>query len=327
MCTAELLSGLRSIEWDLQDLDDTVSIVEGNRQKYGLEDTDVQERKEFIAKTRKQMVALRDEVQGQSMAASTPGFSTAKSGPKMPSIGKSKGYGKVGSMDDTVEMMAASEDVERGGGSDEILGGGDDEILGAEPDRRDSRDATPERGRHRVKKCCLGVCVLLLLLAGGAFAFLHYSGRAGAVEAAVSGRLHTANTAATAATSTTATTATAATAAAAASEPGTSTSTPSPSPAARRRQLMQAMEGATHAAPTGAQVRISMPSPLLRLRRGIAAVGWLCRDFLAWLRAYLGGGPSLCVLGRANLRINHLISLSPLGFGSCLSLSLLGFGS
>ena len=42
--TSELLSGLRSIEWDLQDLEDTVSIVKGNRQKFQLDDADVQVR-------------------------------------------------------------------------------------------------------------------------------------------------------------------------------------------------------------------------------------------------------------------------------------------
>jgi hypothetical protein len=42
VCAAELLSGLRSIEWDLQDLEDTVSIVVGNLAKFGLEESDVQ---------------------------------------------------------------------------------------------------------------------------------------------------------------------------------------------------------------------------------------------------------------------------------------------
>ena len=42
--TSELLSGLRSIEWDLQDLEDTVSIVKGNRLKFQLDDADVQAR-------------------------------------------------------------------------------------------------------------------------------------------------------------------------------------------------------------------------------------------------------------------------------------------
>ena len=70
----------------------------------------LQARKDFIESTRKQIVALRDEVQGNPAA---PGFSTKKSsGPSLPSIGKkSKGYGKVGSQD-TVEMMPAAGDDE-----------------------------------------------------------------------------------------------------------------------------------------------------------------------------------------------------------------------
>ena len=43
--SSELLSGLRSIEWDLQDLEDTVSIVEGNRVKFHLDESDVQARR------------------------------------------------------------------------------------------------------------------------------------------------------------------------------------------------------------------------------------------------------------------------------------------
>ena len=190
MQTAELLSGLRSIEWDLQDLEDTVSIVEGNRQKFMLEESDVQERKDFIANTRKQIVSLRDEVQGVSMAASTPGFSTAKSGPKLPSIGKSKGYGKVGSMDDTVEMMAAHEDMEHGNGGSSSAPpnrlSNDDEILGAEPDAYLGDDAAAlDRGRHRRKKCCLAVCVSVLLVGGAVFAALNYTGRDGGAGAAI----------------------------------------------------------------------------------------------------------------------------------------------
>lgn len=39
--SSELLSGLRSIEWDLQDLEDTVSIVESNRQKFQLDEAEL----------------------------------------------------------------------------------------------------------------------------------------------------------------------------------------------------------------------------------------------------------------------------------------------
>ena len=151
-----------------------MSIVEGNRQKFQLEESDVQERKNFIESTRRQIVALRDEVQG---AAMTPGFSTKSSGSKViPSIGsnKSKGYGKVGTGDD--EMTPAS-DIEMSGGRS-MAGGAavresnEDEILGAEPENSGvGHSADPSRGRHRKKKCCLGVCVLLLLLGGAAAAF------------------------------------------------------------------------------------------------------------------------------------------------------------
>ena len=63
--TSELLSGLRSIEWDLQDLEDTVSIVKGNRLKFQLDDADVQAREDFIEMTRQQITAMRDQVQGR----------------------------------------------------------------------------------------------------------------------------------------------------------------------------------------------------------------------------------------------------------------------
>lgn len=177
---SELLSGLRSIEWDLQDLEDTVSIVEGNRAKFQLEEHEVQERKEFITSTRNQIVVLRDEVQG---AALSPGFSTAKKGPKMPSIGsKSKGYGKVGSQDDTIEMPASDMgDIERGAGGSGAApqrASNEDDILGADTDGGVAVEE-PSRGRHRKKKVCLGLS-LLLLIAGGAAAAVLSGGASGA---------------------------------------------------------------------------------------------------------------------------------------------------
>jgi hypothetical protein len=49
--TAELLSCLRSIEWDLQDLEDHLSIVEGNRTKFAsLDDDFIAARKELIVR-------------------------------------------------------------------------------------------------------------------------------------------------------------------------------------------------------------------------------------------------------------------------------------
>ena len=62
----ELLSGLRAVEWDLQDLEDTVSIVEGSRMQTQHDAREVLARKVFIEATRKQIVTIRKEVQGQS---------------------------------------------------------------------------------------------------------------------------------------------------------------------------------------------------------------------------------------------------------------------
>jgi hypothetical protein len=62
----ELLSGLRAVEWDLQDLEDTVSIVEGSRMQTQHDAREVLARKVFIEATRKQIVTIRKEVQDQS---------------------------------------------------------------------------------------------------------------------------------------------------------------------------------------------------------------------------------------------------------------------
>ena len=133
---------------------------------------------DFIESTRKQIVAPRDEVQGNPAA---PGFSTKKSrGPSLPSIGKkSKGYGKVGSQD-TVEMMPAAgdeeeeDDVESATPStvprplnDEIIGddavgvdgangviNGGNGSAGAGGSSLDALSPMPSKGRDRRKKCC-----------------------------------------------------------------------------------------------------------------------------------------------------------------------------
>mmetsp|Transcript_8190 Transcript_8190/g.27806 ORF Transcript_8190/g.27806 Transcript_8190/m.27806 type:complete len:260 (+) Transcript_8190:175-954(+) len=59
---SELLSGLRSIEWDLQDLEETIGIVMGNRQKFGLSDEEIASRQEFVETTRANVTSIRGEV-------------------------------------------------------------------------------------------------------------------------------------------------------------------------------------------------------------------------------------------------------------------------
>ena len=74
----ELLSGLRAVEWDLQDLGDTVSIVEGSRMQTQHDAREVLARKVFIEATRKQIVTIRKEVQDQSGEMGS--LSTSKAG-------------------------------------------------------------------------------------------------------------------------------------------------------------------------------------------------------------------------------------------------------
>jgi len=49
--TNQLRTGIKSIEWDLQDLEETIGIVENNRQKFRLEQAEVDSRKKFISET------------------------------------------------------------------------------------------------------------------------------------------------------------------------------------------------------------------------------------------------------------------------------------
>jgi Syntaxin 6, N-terminal len=176
--SSELLSGLRAIEWDLQDLEDTVSIVEGNRIKFQLDEGDMHARKEFIETTRRQIVTIRNEVQGKNSARS--GFSTGKPPAKggLPSISKAKGYGKVGS-DDPLPP-ADDSDVERGAqpSARSPRSDGADEILGAELDV--GTEMPPPPGRHRQKKQCLAAFVVLLAIGGAASAAAGMGGGAAA---------------------------------------------------------------------------------------------------------------------------------------------------
>ena len=164
--TSELLSGLRSIEWDLQDLEDTVSIVKGNRLKFQLDDADVQAREDFIEMTRQQITAMRDQVQGSS-AAESPGFST-KGGSGLPSIGKSKGYARAGGEE---SVPLGQGDLEMNGipaGRDQpMASAANDEILGAD---LSINTPIPSRNRHAIKKAVLGVTILVLLGVGAAAA-------------------------------------------------------------------------------------------------------------------------------------------------------------
>ena len=93
--TSELLSCLRSIEWDLQDLEDAVSIIEGNRQKFSeLDDDSVATRRALIDSVRRKIDHVRESVQE---AASVEGghSASAKKSSAIPGLKKECRYGKL----------------------------------------------------------------------------------------------------------------------------------------------------------------------------------------------------------------------------------------
>lgn len=116
--SAELLSCLRSIEWDLQDLEDTVSIIEGNRQKFDMDDDQLKARKDFIDAMKAKLDRVREEV---NSSASGEGYRAKGTGGA--SVGKSKGYGKMpggssprggGAGDAAAQLAPAQEDGDGG---------------------------------------------------------------------------------------------------------------------------------------------------------------------------------------------------------------------
>ena len=58
----ELRNSLRSIEWDLEDLDETISIVEANPSKFQISQDDLKNRKMFIIQTRKTIGEMKAEL-------------------------------------------------------------------------------------------------------------------------------------------------------------------------------------------------------------------------------------------------------------------------
>lgn len=60
--TNELRNSLRSIDWDLEDLEETIGIVEANPGKFKLPSGDLQERKVFVERMREAVQEMRDHM-------------------------------------------------------------------------------------------------------------------------------------------------------------------------------------------------------------------------------------------------------------------------
>ncbi|XP_068130307.1 syntaxin-10 [Hyperolius riggenbachi] len=69
--TNELRNSLRSIEWDLEDLEETISIVESNTKKFKISPSELSERKNFVEKTRGSLKEMRDHISSPRAQAFT----------------------------------------------------------------------------------------------------------------------------------------------------------------------------------------------------------------------------------------------------------------
>jgi len=65
-CITELKNSLRSIEWDLEDLEDTVQIVEKNPTKFRIDGAELAVRKGFIENTREEVNLMKDRLTNPS---------------------------------------------------------------------------------------------------------------------------------------------------------------------------------------------------------------------------------------------------------------------
>ncbi|XP_037945346.1 syntaxin-6-like [Teleopsis dalmanni] len=60
--TTELRNALRSIEWDLEDLEDTISIVEKNPNKFRIDNRELSSRRHFIDSTRDEVKQMKEKM-------------------------------------------------------------------------------------------------------------------------------------------------------------------------------------------------------------------------------------------------------------------------
>ncbi|KAM5172461.1 syntaxin-10 [Mantella aurantiaca] len=69
--TNELRNSLRSIEWDLEDLEETISIVEANPKKFKISEVELIERRNFVETTRSSLKEMRDHISSPRAQAVT----------------------------------------------------------------------------------------------------------------------------------------------------------------------------------------------------------------------------------------------------------------
>ena len=60
--TNEIKNNIRSVEWDLEDLEETIGIVEANPSKFTLSANEISSRKGFIGNVRKTAQSIKDDI-------------------------------------------------------------------------------------------------------------------------------------------------------------------------------------------------------------------------------------------------------------------------
>ncbi|XP_058054936.1 syntaxin-6 isoform X1 [Anopheles bellator] len=85
--TTELKNSLRSIEWDLEDLEDTISIVEKNPSKFKIDNRELSTRRHFIDATRDEVKSMKDRMsisrnRDQDITARQPLLDNVESSPQ-----------------------------------------------------------------------------------------------------------------------------------------------------------------------------------------------------------------------------------------------------
>lgn len=69
LTTSELRNNIRSIEWDLEDLEETIQIVEGNQRKFNLGSEEIESRKSFVKHTKQNLDEVKASVNSPAAQA------------------------------------------------------------------------------------------------------------------------------------------------------------------------------------------------------------------------------------------------------------------
>lgn len=65
----EIKNSVRSVEWDLEDLEETIGIVESNPNKFTLAKDEIENRKGFIKSVRRTIQSIKEDVNSPEVKA------------------------------------------------------------------------------------------------------------------------------------------------------------------------------------------------------------------------------------------------------------------